>query len=555
MITPIYNELYSQLYDEWFDEKNKIYWFKKDKEQDIYLSNKYFINITILYNIKDILKNINSKESAIGAVLLYDQISRHHYRIDNTIDLIHYTTIASEVSDYILSDNSNTYKLSSYDICFIYLPYRHLNNLEKFNDIIKNIIKLYIESDNDDKQIYKKFIIASINKIYKLKNKIAIENYINYEVLETDNWNIFSNILCNIPNLFNFVLNKNENIVKIFKKELKHIKNETIIVSLSGGVDSNVALFLIKHFNVNKNNIIAIHINYNNRPECDKELQFVKTYCNKLEVKLIYRTIDEISRLDCHNNGLRDVYENLTRNIRYDMYKQVCKLYDTSSVIMMGHNKDDCFENILTNINLKKNYNNLTGMERLSEVDNITFWRPLLEVDKKKIIDFAIDSQIPYLEDSTPKWSVRGKIRDNVRPVLEQFDNNIISSFFELHNIMHENSILIDNYIIPNIIKNFIYYENDNKIDGYFKKEDVVTNTNIWIKIFIKEPFYSIFIIENREIGYKSVCEFTETLKNFIINFEKRQVNAIRKYVLRPNICINLSKTKYNHIKISFIIK
>ena len=552
MCDTIYNKLYLELYNEWFDKKNKVNWFKKDIKQDIYLSNKYILNNIILFDINDILNNINSKESAVGAVILYDQIPRHYYRINNTINLEYYTKFASLISDYIL-DNLDKYKLSSYEICFIYLPYRHLNNLEKFNDIIKNIIQLYTIADNVDKNIYKKFIIASINKIYKIKNKISIENFSNYKVPLYNDWNVFSNILFNIPDTYNFNINKNENIVKAFKRELGYIKNENIIVSLSGGVDSNVTLFLIKHFNINNNNIIAVHINYNNRDCCNKELEFIKTYCDILNVRLIYRTIDEISRLDCHNNGLRDIYENLTRNIRYDMYKQVCNLYDSNSIVMLGHNKDDCFENILTNINLKKNYNNLSGMCRLSEVDDIIFWRPLLDVDKKTITDYAFNSKIPYLEDSTPKWSNRGKIRDNIRPILEQFDKNIISSFFELNTIMNNNSQLIDNYIIPNIIVNFNYLKNENKIEGLFNKEALIITSNIWIKILLKEPFYNFIKLGNKTISYKSVYEFSDALKNFIINFEKKQVNSIKKFVLKPTISINISKTINNLIKISFI--
>jgi tRNA(Ile)-lysidine synthetase-like protein len=520
-------EIYKLLYSEWFEEKNRICWFNSNKINDIYLSNKYFNSNNLLDNIDIIIYNIDSKESGIGAILLYDQISRHHNRISQ-IDLNYYTTIASHISDYILTKN---YKLSAYDICFIYLPYRHLYDLNKFNIIIKDIIRLYIASDNnDDKLIYKKFIIASINKMYKYKNKKTIEEFVlsTPSKLIYNNWNIFEKILYNTPSNFNFNIELNDDIIQSFKKELKYISNENIIVSLSGGVDSNISLLLIKYFNINNNNIIAVHINYNNRPECKSELEFVKTYCNLLNVKLIYRTIDEINRPDCHNNGLRDTYETLTRNIRYDMYKQVCNIFETKSIVMMGHNKDDCFENILTNINLKKNYNNLIGMNRLSEVDNITFWRPLLDIDKKTIIKYAINAQIPFLEDSTPKWSSRGKIRDTIRPALENYDNNIVSSFFELNTIMRNNNNMIDFYVIPNILNKFIY--NKHIIEGYFICEEIIIDTNIWCKIFLGEPFYSF--LDNNKITYKSINEFIKTLNNIIINFNIMQINAIKKFVL-----------------------
>lgn len=554
-------EIYKHLYNEWFEEKNRACWFNSNKINDIYLSNKYFNSNNLLDDIEIIISNIDSKESGIGAILLYDQISRHHNRISQ-IDLNYYTNIAAQISNYILTKN---YKLSAYDICFIYLPYRHLYDLNKFNIIIKNIINLYINSNsNSDKQIYKKFIIASINKMYKYKNKKIIETAFNPDTTAKsiiyDNWQDFSKILYYTPIIFNLNIRLNDDLVSSFKKELKYISNENIIVSLSGGVDSNVALFLIKHFNINNNNIIAVHINYNNRDECGGELEFVKTYCNLLNIKLIYRTIDEINRPDCHNNGLRETYETLTRNIRYDMYKQICNTFETKSIIMMGHNKDDCFENILTNINLKKNYNNLIGMNRLSIIDDITFWRPLLDIDKKTIINYAINSQIPFLEDSTPKWSSRGKIRDVVRPALKHYDDNIVSSFFELNTIMKNNNDMIDIYVIPNILKKFLYYKNitgdyytcDKKIiEGYFKCEEIITNTNIWSKVFSEEPFFTY--LDKNKITYKSINELIKTLNNIIIKFETIQINTVKKFILKPNITINLSKTIDNKIKIIFV--
>ena len=59
---------------------------------------------------------------------------------------------------------------------------------------------------------------------------------------------------------------------------------EPLIISLSGGVDSMVILYILKKI-FNKN-IIAGHINYKNREETDKEEEFLKDYCEFLDVKL-----------------------------------------------------------------------------------------------------------------------------------------------------------------------------------------------------------------------------------------------------------------------------
>ena len=51
----------------------------------------------------------------------------------------------------------------------------------------------------------------------------------------------------------------------------------------------------------------------------------------------------------------------------------------------------------------------------------------LLEVKKIDIIDFAHKVGIPYLYDSTPKWSRRGRMRDQLFPFLQNFDPGLLN--------------------------------------------------------------------------------------------------------------------------------
>jgi hypothetical protein len=114
---------------------------------------------------------------------------------------------------------------------------------------------------------------------------------------------------------------------------------------------------------------------------------------------------------------------------------------------------------------------------------------------------------------------------------------------------MKNNNDIIDIYIIPNILNKFIY--DKNMIEGYFKCEEIIINTNIWSKILTQEPFISF--LDNNTITYKSINELIKTLNNIIDNFDMMQVNAVKKFILKPNITINLSKTIDYKIKIIFV--
>ena len=100
-------------------------------------------------------------------------------------------------------------------------------------------------------------------------------------------------------------------------------------------------------------------------------------------------------------------YEEVTRNMRKNFSKIIQDKYD--SVISMGHNKDDCLENIFSNIIRKQKYDNLNGMEFYGTELNVNIIRPFLDFTKNDIYNIANYYKLPYLYDSTPSWSDRGK--------------------------------------------------------------------------------------------------------------------------------------------------
>ena len=54
-----------------------------------------------------------------------------------------------------------------------------------------------------------------------------------------------------------------------------------------------------------------------------------------------------------------------------------------------------------------------------------------LSVSKSLIVNLCNNFNIPYLLDSTPKWSRRGKIRDNIVPAFKVVDENLMTRMME----------------------------------------------------------------------------------------------------------------------------
>ena len=521
----------NNIYYEWFS--NPDYWFSKNKITDNYLCNKYLRyieNTTQKYEYKEIY----SKETLISCVILLDQIPRHYKRLGYEIDVDEYSEKAANFSDYILSIY-NTSILTYDELCFVYLPYRHLKRIDKIYEIINIFIKLYNKADDINKAKCKRYLYATLNNIYKDINKNSLNYY-----LQPKSWNVLNKDIIDKQSLdtCNMEYNLQENILynTIYQEYIKLNTRSKIVVSLSGGVDSIVALYILSKIT---DNLVAVHINYNNRKESQDELDFVNYYCDYLGVKLVYRTIKEIKRDDCLDNGLRDMYEEITKKIRYDMYnlqKEGDDIY-----VLLGHNKDDCFENIITNITNKSCYDNLCGMETLKIIDDINFWRPMLNIKKKEIINFANINNIPYLFDSTPKWSVRGKIRDNLRPVICSLKNNSdiidesqLEGFFSLTQHIKETNNIINNVIISNLV-NKIKNEN-NKLVGILSINDLYTlRYKSIIKTFLGEL--------NIKISNKTQGDLVDYINRFILKSKENYfiLNKSNKMIIK-NTCDNSYK-------------
>jgi tRNA(Ile)-lysidine synthase TilS/MesJ len=86
--------------------------------------------------------------------------------------------------------------------------------------------------------------------------------------------------------------------------------------------------------------------------------------------------------------------------------------------------------------------------------DRVEICRPFLNITKSEIYDFARRMNIPFVYDSTPKWSERGKSRDILVPFLNSFDERILNGLESLSNFI-ENSVKMN----QDFIKMLIHYE------------------------------------------------------------------------------------------------
>lgn len=535
--------LFECLHKEWF--ANRKYWFSKNPGYDKYLCEKFYICLPDNYQYQE---EFNKEKLAvqIGAILALDQIPRHMKRLQQHIDCNTYSQVASEVALSLMSYLSNDVDLynsvTAYEWCFILLPFRHINDKGRLNTIVKFIIEKYKKPDTpaEDKAVYKSYLQKTLKRVHLLNTEQAIKEQVACHKIcmnTPEQWNKYTNVLQHIPAdpiVTDIHKPKSIYLIAKFLETMKNteINSKNIVISLSGGVDSCVCLYLARQL-YPLHTIIAVHINYDNREECTAEFRFVRKYCAVLNIKLFHRDICEIKRSDCHYYGLRDLYENITREIRFDMYKKLSEMH-SPAVIILGHNADDCLENIVTNICLKQNYHNLSGMNIDSDISGLQMLRPLLNVRKCDIIGFAIQMNIPFLKNSTPTWSARGKIRDNVLPALQGVHNDAAGSLLALKDYVQSMDVIAEEYFHTVILPKFTQTEKDLQASFSVNEIRCIAHLTIWQKIFTT---YGI------KVSHKAIIEF--------IAFIKRINSKKHKFVLNPHtIATGFVKNEIVHLTI-----
>lgn len=413
-----------QFIQEWFDHPD--WWFNADVNVDTYLTETYQ---HLLYDAEPY-----HQTNPLHDVIVYDQLPRHVYRNQSANHVIlFYLEKALKTLRQV-----DTAKLNNEEWCFAMLPIRHKQDTVGIFDVVSQAWK---RMSCDHGCIVRRFLKAAYERCPtgdQTRHIVLHENKNSWKVEK------HSRILHYAPSHPRVPVNDNHPLVKEVVGHVRNLSAKHITMSLSGGVDSMVCLHIldgIRHqFGLH---IHVVHINYTNRSTAYDEEAFVVDWATSQGYAVCVRRIEEIKREPCMQNDLRNVYEAYTRNVRYGTYKTVHKC----APVVLGHNRDDCLENIFTNIAHQGKYDNLLGMRTVTEQDGICFFRPLLNVTKEDIIRYARDHNIPYLPNSTPTWSQRGQIRSKIVPCLDSWNASFVPGLFSLSHVLEDVSKLVEDQV------------------------------------------------------------------------------------------------------------
>ena len=196
-------------------------------------------------------------------------------------------------------------------------------------------------------------------------------------------------------------------------------RGRPVLCAVSGGLDSMCLLDLLDRWCRERDGrVVAAHFNHRLRgTESDRDETFVRDWCAAHDIPSVSGSGDVRGLAEREGLSL----EEAARNLRYAFLRQEAEKLGPRIRIYTAHHADDNAETILFNLIRGTGVAGLTGMAY--QQDGI--YRPLLNVARAELADYAAAHGIPHVEDSTngdPDAAARNYLRLEVMPRLKQIN-------------------------------------------------------------------------------------------------------------------------------------
>lgn len=304
------------------------------------------------------------------------------------------------------------------------------------------------------------------------------------------------------------------NLIEIENKVLNillPLQKKNILVAVSGGIDSMVLLTVLSTLRQHlecRLSVLTINHGIRSDEETSADVKLVKSYCNKLgdiccyEKKFLPGEVDELAV--SRNRGI----EEAARFLRYKAFDEIVEKINADCVCL-GHNQNDRLETILQRFLQGAGGSSAVGMNQKRGV----YLRPLFDVSRESIKEYAELKSVPYRNDSTNNDTsyVRNRIRINLIPILDtNFPGwqSAILSGAEKHRL--------DTKVLDDMAQTFVWLNENNSLSADRKSFIILPEA---VRIRVLKKALVLIGAENR-VPYKAIYQFA-------LNQEKHTVSGI----------------------------
>jgi tRNA(Ile)-lysidine synthase len=214
---------------------------------------------------------------------------------------------------------------------------------------------------------------------------------------------------------------------------------DTLVIGLSGGVDSTVLLDLLATLPGYSLRLVAAHLNHCLRgADSDDDEQFCRDLAARYAIPFESRRIDV--RAVAAGDSLN--LEDAGRRTRFNLFGEAVTRWQAAGVVL-AHHADDQAETVLMRLLRGSGTGGLAGMSWRNGRGHI---RPLLDITRTEIETYAIERGLAWREDAsnTDKGYLRNRIRHELLPLLQEYNPAVRDALVATADILSQEDNLLD---------------------------------------------------------------------------------------------------------------
>ena len=201
---------------------------------------------------------------------------------------------------------------------------------------------------------------------------------------------------------------------------------DRVIVGLSGGADSVGLLLLLKEYQEEVPFVLeAVHVNHQIRgEEAKRDETFAKELCESLSIPCICYSYPVLELARKHHL----TEEEAGRMARHQAFEAQAEKSREPVKIALAHHRDDLAETMIHNLVRGTGIGGMAGIRPVTEINEISYIRPLLCMEKEEIKEWLEERNQGWVEDSTNRELsyTRNKIRQGILPQLKEINEKAV---------------------------------------------------------------------------------------------------------------------------------
>jgi tRNA(Ile)-lysidine synthase len=207
---------------------------------------------------------------------------------------------------------------------------------------------------------------------------------------------------------------------EFIKQKCLFVKGDTILLTISGGIDSCVMLDLFSQIDIS---VAIAHCNFCLRgAESDKDEKHVRKLAQKYKIPIHVKHFET----KAESQEKKISIQMAARDLRYQWFESLCKTNHYTH-IATAHHQNDVLETSIFNLSKGTGIAGLHGI--LPKSGKVI--RPILFALKSDIMTYAKDNVLEWRDDASNnenKYS-RNLIRNEVVPLLKRINPNLERTF------------------------------------------------------------------------------------------------------------------------------